>query len=103
MEAAATLGQFLAEIPGFEAANQFSFERGVTAKLSKMVIARLGQRVQQPLTASYYLKKPCCSSCSKALMTTFLQHNSSPEWRLDARNCVAGVRGLWDKGCALFA
>jgi hypothetical protein len=35
----------------FEVANQFSFERGVTAKLSKKMIARLGQRVQQPLTA----------------------------------------------------
>jgi hypothetical protein len=43
-----------------KAANQISFERGVTAKLSKMMIARLGQRVQQPLTAFFWLKKPCC-------------------------------------------
>jgi hypothetical protein len=53
-EAAATLGRFPAENPEmFEAANQFSFERGVTAKLSKMMIARLEQRVQQPLTAFF--------------------------------------------------
>jgi hypothetical protein len=24
-----------------------------------------------------------------------------PEWRLDARNCVAGVRWLWDWFCSL--
>jgi hypothetical protein len=52
IEAAATLGRFPAEYPDvFQAANQFSVERGVTAKLSKMMIVRLGQRVQQPLTA----------------------------------------------------
>jgi len=37
----------------FPAAEQFSFERGVTAKLSKMMIARIMQRVQQPLTAFF--------------------------------------------------
>jgi hypothetical protein len=29
-------------------------------------------------------------------MITLLQHNSSIEWRLDARICVAGVRWLED-------
>lgn len=53
-EAAATLGRFLAENSDvFEAADQFAFERGVTAKLSKMMISRLGQRVQKPITAFF--------------------------------------------------
>ena len=44
--------QLLAENPlVFEAANQLSLERGKTAKLGTIMIARLGQRVQQPLRA----------------------------------------------------
>jgi len=53
-EAAAILARFLGQnSDDFPAAEQFSFERGVTAKLSKMMIARIMQRVQQPLTAFF--------------------------------------------------
>ena len=51
--AAGILGRFFAEnCETFPYEEQFALER-VTAKLSKMMIARLGQRVQQPLTAFY--------------------------------------------------
>jgi tagatose-1,6-bisphosphate aldolase len=52
--AAATVSRFMSEnCDVFEAADQFAYERGVTAKLSKMMISRLSKRVQKPLTAFF--------------------------------------------------